>query len=76
MISLGISPSDGTIHLSFDNHDTPINYRHSLVDLTRAPSKAAWSVESFSPVLHVLPRLEHLEAKTYFDVLLPFSLDE
>jgi hypothetical protein len=64
-ISLGICSSDGSIHFSFDNHDTPLVYRRSLVDLTTNPREAAWSTSSFSEALNVLPGLEGIERSTF-----------
>jgi hypothetical protein len=48
VISIGISPRDGTIHLAFDTHSTPLRYRRSVPGL--ATSSAAWSTASFGPV--------------------------
>lgn len=53
-ISMGIS-GDGRIHLSFDHHDVPINYRVSNTGIaTTIPSD--WSASAFGgSVLHELP---------------------
>ncbi|KAI6765199.1 hypothetical protein HG531_012298 [Fusarium graminearum] len=52
IISMGIS-GDGKIHLSFDHHDVPINYRVSKAGIAKdVPSK--WSSELFGPVVHTL----------------------
>jgi hypothetical protein len=51
-ISLGISPGDASIHISFDHHDVPLNYRHTSPG---AANGSAWSTSLFSPVLHSLP---------------------
>lgn len=65
IISLGICSTDGSIHFSFDNHDTPLVYRRSLGDLTTNPEGASWSTSSFSAVLNVLPGLEEIERSTF-----------
>ncbi|KAH7151326.1 Endonuclease/exonuclease/phosphatase [Fusarium sp. MPI-SDFR-AT-0072] len=52
MISMGIS-GDGKIHLSFDHHDVPINYRISKNGIAKdVPSK--WTSDLFDPVVHEL----------------------
>lgn len=53
-ISLGIS-GDGRIHLSFDHHDVPLNYRASSSGVAKTiPS--AWTMETFGgTVQHSLP---------------------
>ncbi|KAF2002599.1 hypothetical protein P154DRAFT_593595 [Amniculicola lignicola CBS 123094] len=54
-ISMGIS-GDGRIHLSFDHHDVPLNYRASAVGVAKTiPSE--WSAKTFggSAVVHALP---------------------
>ncbi|KAG9501822.1 hypothetical protein J7337_007515 [Fusarium musae] len=52
MISMGIS-GDGKIHLSFDHHDVPINYRISRTGIARdVPSQ--WNSDLFGPVVHEL----------------------
>ncbi|SCZ98209.1 BZ3500_MvSof-1268-A1-R1_Chr3-2g06222 [Microbotryum saponariae] len=66
VISLGICAADGSIHFSFDAHDTPLHYRHSLVDLTTDAANSHWRTESFSKVLDCLPGLEHLSKAEYF----------
>lgn len=53
-ISMGIS-GDGKIHLSFDHHDVPLNYRASTSGIAKTiPSD--WSMNSFGgSVQHSLP---------------------
>ncbi|KAF2020730.1 hypothetical protein BU24DRAFT_469493 [Aaosphaeria arxii CBS 175.79] len=53
-ISMGIS-GDGKIHLSFDHHDVPLNYRVSTSGIAKSiPSE--WSQQSFGgAVQHSLP---------------------
>lgn len=54
-ISLGISGGDGRIHLSFDHHDVPLNYRVSQAGVALNPQVTSWSAALFGPVLHALP---------------------
>jgi hypothetical protein len=63
-ISLGICPADGTIHLSFDHHGHPLNYRVSRKGLATQPGKTQWEPELFGPVLHEL-RKGHPMRVTY-----------
>lgn len=52
-ISMGIS-GDGRIHLSFDHHDVPLNYRASIAGIAKTiPSE--WVASAFGPVQHSLP---------------------
>ncbi|KAM5354024.1 hypothetical protein ACJ41O_000674 [Fusarium nematophilum] len=83
MISMGIS-GDGKIHLSFDHHDVPLNYRVSNNPIAKdVPS--AWTADLFGPVVHALsgsqgpwtpltyPRFESLENG---DLLLEFRIGQ
>ena len=54
IISLGIDHTDGTIHLFFDMHGSPLNYRVSVPGLATDPATATWDASSFGPVLHAL----------------------
>jgi hypothetical protein len=52
-ISMGIS-GDGKIHLSFDHHDVPLNYRVSNAGIAKSiPSE--WTARAFGAVQHSLP---------------------
>jgi hypothetical protein len=52
-ISVGIS-GDGRIHLSFDHHDVPLNYRVSNTGIAKTiPSE--WTASAFGTVQHSLP---------------------
>lgn len=56
-ISLAVS-SDGRIHLSYDHHDVPLNYRVSGRAVALDPaavSSSSWSAALFGPTLHALP---------------------
>ncbi|KAH7413905.1 hypothetical protein DE146DRAFT_11556 [Phaeosphaeria sp. MPI-PUGE-AT-0046c] len=52
-ISMGIS-GDGKIHLSFDHHDVPLNYRVSSTGIAKTIS-TTWSASAFGAVQHSLP---------------------
>jgi hypothetical protein len=40
-VSLGISPADGTLHVSFDHHTSTLHYRRSTADILNNPASAA-----------------------------------
>lgn len=49
VISLGISPRDGRLHIAMDTHNTPVFYVKSVANLVSSPP-AAWSLASFGAV--------------------------
>ncbi|GGL20564.1 BNR repeat-containing protein [Mangrovihabitans endophyticus] len=53
-ISIGIAPSDGTIHLAFDTHSSQFRYRKSVAGLATSPTTATWSTSSFGSVQSAL----------------------
>lgn len=56
--NVGICPADGTIHLAFDHHGDPLNYRVSVPGLADDPTGDAWSSDSFGPVVDTLDPAE------------------
>ncbi|MBD0726530.1 hypothetical protein B6A10_15250 [Flavobacterium sp. L1I52] len=54
VVSLGICPNDGTIHLAFDHHVHPLHYRVSKKGLATNPEIMEWAASSFSPILDQL----------------------
>jgi hypothetical protein len=48
VVSLGICPQDGTLHMFFDMHASRLRYRRSVVGLASA-GEADWSAEAFLP---------------------------
>lgn len=49
-ISMGISPGDGRIHLSFDHHSSNLHYRKSVSGLATSPDNFSWSSSQFEGV--------------------------
>jgi hypothetical protein len=45
---LGISPADGTIHLAFDHHVSPLHYRVSKPGAATEPERVEWNAALFS----------------------------
>jgi hypothetical protein len=52
VISVGICPADGTIHLAFDMHASRLNYRVSVPGAATSPADHAWTPAVFGPVVH------------------------
>ena len=54
VISLGISPTDGRLHVAMDTHDTPVFYVKSVAGLVSAPASHVWSPARFGAVQRTL----------------------
>lgn len=52
--TVGICHLDGTIHLAFDHHADPLNYRVSLPGVATDPEGTSWSTASFGAVMNTL----------------------
>lgn len=48
-ISLGVSPSDGRLHIAFDHHGSPLHYVRSVAHLLDDPTSVPWETASFEP---------------------------
>ncbi|EJD00360.1 uncharacterized protein FOMMEDRAFT_159034 [Fomitiporia mediterranea MF3/22] len=66
IISLGISHTDGTLHLGFDQHDDNLHYRITKHGVATNPQNVTWSAGIFGDVLDYLPGLETLDKSAYF----------
>lgn len=55
VISLGVSPADGKIHVALDCHSTQVYYTSSVANL--ATSGASWVASSFSTITSTLGNL-------------------
>jgi len=53
VISLGVSPRDGRLHIAMDTHNTPVFYVKSRAGLASAPP-ADWSLADFGAVQRTL----------------------
>jgi hypothetical protein len=51
IISIGVCPRDGTIHLAFDHHGHPLHYRASRKAVASEPENFVWNVSLFGPVV-------------------------
>jgi hypothetical protein len=50
IISMGICPKDGTIHLAFDHHGHPLKYRVSTKGVASKPEEVEWTPALFGPI--------------------------
>lgn len=65
VISIGISPSDGRIHIAMDTHSTVIYYVKSVANLAGSPASFAWTVSQFGSVQNTLDGLSITSQFTY-----------
>jgi hypothetical protein len=54
IMSIGICPNDGTIHMAFDHHVDALHYVHSNPGMISDPENAVWDASSFSPILDTI----------------------
>jgi BNR repeat-containing family member len=54
VISLGVSPADGRLHVAMDTHDSPVFYLRSEAGLVTAPDAHPWSAAAFGAVQRTL----------------------
>lgn len=64
VISLGVSPADGRLHIAMDTHDNPIYYTVSVAGLATQPAAHPWTAADFGPVQRTLGGVD-LGAITY-----------
>lgn len=62
---LGICPIDGTIHLAFDHHNSPLHYRVSQPGTATSPAGVDWSTDLFGPITSELVSGVELTKLTY-----------
>ena len=63
--ALGICAGDGTIHLAFDHHKDPLNYRVSSVGVATNPDAVDWSTSLFGGITDQLGSVGRLTDVTY-----------
>lgn len=64
-ISLGITAADGTLHVAFDHHGSPLHYRKSSADLISNPGNATWATSSFGATTSALVSGTNISQLTY-----------
>jgi hypothetical protein len=62
---IGICRADGTIHLAFDHHCSPLHYRVSRSGAATSPEAALWTAALFGPITAELARGAKLSQVTY-----------
>ena len=62
---VGICAKDGTIHMAFDHHATPLNYRVSQLGAAHHPEAVKWNADLFGEVTHTLGSVVPNEKVTY-----------
>jgi len=62
---IGICPADGTIHLAFDHHGSPLHYRVSRTGAATAPERTEWTATLFGPTTSELVAGQRLTRVTY-----------
>ncbi len=64
VISMGVSPEDGRLHVGMDTHGNQVFYVESVAGLLSAPASHAWTPAAFGPVRRTLNGVD-LGAITY-----------
>ncbi|HEX2875828.1 MAG TPA: BNR repeat-containing protein [Polyangiaceae bacterium] len=64
-ISLGITAADGTLHVAFDHHSSPLHYRKSQAGLVSDPANATWAASSFGATASALVPGSNISQLTY-----------
>ncbi len=64
VISLGVSPRDGRLHVAMDTHNTRLYYVKSVPGLASRPAAHDWTIERFGEVQRTLDGVE-LGGMTY-----------
>ncbi len=65
VVSMGICPIDGTIHLAFDHHGSTLHYRVSQRGMLADPNSITWSASLFGPVRNYLEVGKNVSGVTY-----------
>ncbi|KZV92941.1 hypothetical protein EXIGLDRAFT_740234 [Exidia glandulosa HHB12029] len=65
VISLGISPADGVIHVAMDCHSNTMFYTKSVIGLANAPASKTWAASKFGRIQTTLGNLNIGTAVTY-----------
>jgi len=55
-ISMGISAKDGRIHLSYDHHNDPLRYSHSIKGSANDPDNMPWDASAFSATTNIMDK--------------------
>jgi hypothetical protein len=58
VISLGVSPADGRLHVAMDTHDSRVFYVKSVAGLVSSPASHSWTLAQFGAEQRTLDGLE------------------
>ena len=62
---IGVCEADGTVHLTFDHHGSPLHYRVSKAGAATKPQDVEWTAALFGPVTSELAKGVKLARVTY-----------
>lgn len=65
VVSMGICPNDGSIHLSYDHHGHPLHYRKSVAGVATNPGSITWSASLFEANRNYLVSGSAVSSVTY-----------
>lgn len=65
VVVVGICPADGTVHLAFDHHVSPLHYRRSAAQLALSPADFEWTARHFGKTVSALESGRSLQRVTY-----------
>lgn len=65
VVTMGICPNDGTIHLSFDHHGGTLHYRVSDTGVATNPGSVTWNASLFNSVRNYLIIGQTISSVTY-----------
>ncbi len=56
VITIGISPNDGRIHLAYDHHNDDLHYCYSIAGSANNPDEMPWQTSSFSATTNIMDK--------------------
>lgn len=56
VITMGISPKDGRIHLAYDHHNDDLHYCYSIEGSANNPDEMPWKASSFSATTNIMDK--------------------
>lgn len=65
VVTMGICPNNGTIHLSFDHHGGTLHYRVSQINVATNPGSITWAAALFGSVQNYLEVGQTVSSVTY-----------
>ncbi len=56
VITMGISPKDGRIHLAYDHHNDDLHYCYTIIGSANNPEDMPWQASSFSATTNIMDK--------------------